>query len=727
MPTTLRTAALCTLALLPSLAAWPARSADAIDARVKRTEAALNDDERVQLLHGLLALRIPLDHMEAIPPGIPATAGFVRGVPRLGIPDLLESDASLGVANPLRLRSGDTATAFASSLALAATFDIQLAEQLGVVLGNEARGKGFNVILAGGMNLTRDPRGGRNFEYLGEDPLLAGSLAGHMVAGTQSQGVISTVKHFAFNDQETLRNTVDARIDEAALRESDLLAFELAIEQGHPGAVMCSYNLLNGVHACGSDFLLNRVLKREWGYKGWVMSDWGAVHSLGDLVHGLDQESGEQMDDRVWFDAPLRAQLESDPGIRSRVADAVRRILHSMYAIGVDRPPPAAAVDFPAHATLVRSIAAAGCVLLKNDGILPLGSSARHVLVVGGHADIGVLSGGGSSQVVPTGGPAALIPVGGPGLTGPWGDQLWVPSSPLLALRRSLGGTSVEYDSGYDLESAAIRAKSADAVIVFASRWQVEGFDTASMSLPQGQDELISRMAHANPNTIVVLETGDPVAMPWLADVRAALEAWYPGQQGGEAIADVLTGAVNPGGRLPMSFPRTAADTPRPDIPGIGLPDTASIKVDYVEGADAGYRWYAAKNTQPLFPFGFGLSYATFQTTNFSVTAGSAPVASVTVRNTGPRAGAYVVQVYSIKSRAAGREQRLVAFSRVPLQPGESKEVRLPLDLRFLAHWDTAANRWRVTGGIHEFALGENARDLTLTASVALPGRLLAP
>jgi beta-glucosidase len=716
----------CAWLLATALAPIATRAEDALALKARSTEAALTDAERIQLLHGLLALRIPLEHMEPIPEGIPATAGFVRGIPRLGIPDLLESDASLGVANPLQLRPGDTATAFPSSLALAATFDTEWAARLGAVLGNEARGKGFNVMLAGGMNLTRDPRGGRTFEYLGEDPLLAGSMAGHMVNGIQSQGVISTVKHFVLNDQETLRNTLDARIDEAALRESDLLAFELAIEQGHPGAVMCSYNLVNGAHACGNDFLLNRVLKHEWGFNGWVMSDWGAVYAATDLLHGLDQESGEQMDGKVWFDAPLRAQLATDPAVRARVSDAVRRILHSIYAVGLDHPPPATPVDLAAHGALVRELAAAGCVLLKNDGVLPLTGSTRRVLVVGGHADIGVLSGGGSSQVVPTGGPAAMIPVGGPGLTGPWGDQMWVPSSPLTALRKVLKA-SVEFESGYDLESALARAKGADAVIVFASRWQLEGFDAGSLSLPQGQDELISRLAHTNPNTVVVLETGNPVNMPWLPDVRAVLEAWYPGQQGGEAIADVLSGAADPGGRLPLSFPATLADTPRPTLPGLGLPDKTVLAVDYGEGAEVGYRWFAARSMQPLFPFGFGLSYATFETENFSVTVGEHPIASVTVRNTARRAGAYVVQVYSLSQTARGKEQRLVAFTRVALQPGESQQVHMPIDMRLLAHWDTGANRWRVSRGLHQFALGENARDLTTTVAVTFPERTIAP
>jgi beta-glucosidase len=291
----------------------------------------MTDAERFQLLHGVMPL--PLPGLPPPPASVKPTAGYIAGIPRLGIPDLLETDASLGVTNPLQLRSGDVATAMPPGLALASSFDPQLAELAGSTVGAEVRAKGFNVLLGGGVNLARDLRNGRNFEYLGEDPLLAGTLAGAAIAGTQSQGVVSTVKHFALNDQETLRQSLDARIDEAGLRESDLLAFQLAIERGQPGSVMCAYNKVNGYDACGNNWLLNEVLKSDWKYKGWVMSDWGAVHDVSYFGKGLDQQSGEQLDAKVWFDSPLQQEVTAG-GIRATMRSgrlSHRGVLLSRY------------------------------------------------------------------------------------------------------------------------------------------------------------------------------------------------------------------------------------------------------------------------------------------------------------------------------------------------------------------------------------------------------------
>jgi beta-glucosidase len=703
------------------------------DARAAATEAQMTDVERYQLLHGIMPLALPIPGFPTpqIPAHVKPAAGYVAGVARLRIPDLMESDASLGVTNPLQLRAGDVATALPSGLALAATFDADAAYRAGALIGNEARAKGFNVQLAGGSNLTRDPRNGRNFEYLGEDPLLAGTLTGAAIKGTQSEGVVSTLKHFALNNQETQRMSLDAVIDEAGLRESDLLAFEIALERGQPGSVMCSYNKVNGEFGCGNDFLLNRVLKRDWGYKGWVMSDWGAVHDVSYFAKGLDQQSGSQLDAQVWFDAPLQAEVAAGRVPKARVSDAVRRVLRSLYAIGADRPLAESAIDYPAHARTVRATAAAGIVLLKNSGLLPLAGDIKSIAVIGGHADIGVMSGAGSSQVTPYGGKPTLIPVGGSGIMGPFSRILLMPSSPLAALQAALPKTAIHFDPGYYAEAAAALAAHADVAIVFATQWSSEGFDAGSMTLPEGQDELIARVAHANANTIVVLETGNPVRMPWLADVKAVVEAWYPGQEGGGAIADILTGAVNPSGRLPMTFPVDEQQNPRPEIPGMGLPEGSAVTVRYTEGSDVGYRWFARHALKPLFPFGHGLSYTHFEVSGLRVTTKNSagaivPSAALTVKNSGARAGATVAQVYLV-SAAGHAVRRLVGFSRLELEPGESHGVVMNLDPRLLANWDTAQAHWRIAAGSYRFAIGDSAESLGESVELKLPATSLKP
>ena len=717
-------------AIIAMVLACPAASAQTPpdpDAKAAAIEAQMTDEERFQLLHGLFPIPLPGSAVDAKAfKGIPAVAGYVRGIPRLGVPDLLETDASLGVANPLQLRR-DRATALPAGLALAASFNPKLAYAGGAMIGAEARAFGYNVLLGGGVNLARDPRNGRNFEYLGEDPLLAGILAGEAIRGTQSQGVISTVKHFSLNAQETLRSFLDARISEAGHRESDLLAFQIAIERGQPGSVMCAYNLVNGAYACGNDHLQNRVLKKDWGYKGWVMSDWGAVHDVSYFAAGLDQQSGAQLDDKIWFDAPLKAEVAAGRVPRARVSEAVRRILRSIYAVGADWPRPAQPqpIDTKAHAQIARDVAVEGIVLLKNEGVLPIATSTRSIVVIGGFADIGVMSGAGSSQVNPVGGAAAIIPVGGPGLLGSFARQLIVPSSPLKALQAaSPKETEIIYDSGYDIATAAARAAKADLAIVVATQWQVEGAD-AGMALPQGQDALIAAVAAANPKTVVVLETGNPVKMPWLDRVQAVVEAWYPGQQGGEAIADVLTGRVNPSGRLPMSWPVDETQNPRPAIAGLGAPARTRITVDYPEGATLGYRWFAAQGVKPRYPFGYGLSYTRFEQGALTISGRDTLSAEVTISNIGDREGADVAQLYLVS--AAGKPvRRLVGFEKLNLKPGESRAVRLTIDPRLLAFWDEGKGAFRIEGGRYAFALGRSAEALGPETSVTLAARLIA-
>jgi beta-glucosidase len=695
------------------------------DARARRVEGQMTDDERFTLLHGVMALQLsskgdaaPLDLGEL--PG----AGYIAGIPRLGIPALHETDASLGITNPMGVRSGDTATALPSGLALGASFDRALARRAGEMLGREARAKGFNVLLGGGVNLIRDPRNGRNFEYLSEDPLLSGVLAGEEVLGTQAQGVVSTVKHYALNANETNRQTLDAVIDPGALRESDLLAFQIAIERGRPGSVMCAYNQVNGVYACGNGYLQNEVLKRDWGYPGWVMSDWGAVRSADYAAQGLDQESGSQLDRRVWFDGPLKEAVAAGRVSRERISNMVRRILRSVYAVGVDRPA-SGSIDLAADSAVALDEAREGIVLLKNEGILPLAGSVKSIAVIGGHANIGVLSGGGSSQVTPPGGYAATIPYGGEGQMSSWRTERFSGVAPLAELAKRVPGAHVLYDPGLYPTSAARLAQRADVAIVFVTKFEVEGYDSPDLALPEGQDALIAAVAAANPNTVVVLETGNPIVMPWRERVKGVVAAWYPGQAGGQAIAEMLTGTINPSGRLPVSFPAGVQDLPRPQLPGFGTPEGTPTTFHYSEGSDVGYRWFAKMDRAPLYPFGYGLSYTRFSYSGLRVIGGDTVTARFVVRNEGERAGAAVPQLYLVKQRGAGT-LRLLGFERVTLEPGASREVRVEVDPRLLASFDSHAEQWRIDGGVYDLRVTNAAGMAGTEGSVRLKGRRFA-
>jgi len=659
----------------------------------------------------------------------------VPGIPRLGIPALQETDAELGVTNPGNIRPGDVATAMPSNLALASTWDLVVARRQGEAVGSEARAKGFDVLLGGAANLIRDPRGGRNFEYFSEDPLLTGLMAGVVVGGVQSRHVISTTKHFALNAQETDRVVLDARIDPAAARESDLLAFEIAIERGRPGAVMCAYNQFNDVYSCENEWLLSDVLKHDWRYSGFVMSDWGAVHSTIRAANaGLDQESGAQLDTRDFFERPLAEALADGAVPRARLDDMARRILTSMFAAGLcdgataSDPPDLAASDQTAL-----DIEREGAVLLKNDGLLPLSADERILAVIGARADRGVLSGGGSSQVIPRGGAAAKAQIGKNRA------EMFDPGSPVDAIRRQFPRARVEYDDGRDAARAAKVAAKADAVALFVNQWMSETVDAANLKLPNGQDRLVEAVARANPRTVVVLETGGPVLMPWLDRVGAVLDAWYPGQQGAEAIAEILSGAVNPSGRLPVTFPLSEAQLPHPRIQGdprgapIGPVGRGGrygkvFVADYDEGAAAGYKWFLERGMEPMFPFGFGLSYTTFNLSGLAVTvSGDTVTASVSVRNDGGRAGAATPQVYVSGPPAANIRLRLAGWSRIELASGEERRVSMSIDPRLLARFDEAARRWRIIPGVYRLTAGFDAQRREETASFALEASNLPP
>ena len=696
------------------------------DVRAAQAVAQLTQEEKLSLLRGFLAPRMK---PEDLPANVSKGAGFVPGVPRLGIPPLAESDASLGVANMGGfMRPKDEATAMPSALAMGSTWNPVLVEEAGRIMGAEARAKGFNVLLAGGVNLAREPRNGRNFEYFGEDPWHSGVLAGYSVRGVQSNRVLSTVKHYALNAQETGRTFADVRMGEPAMRESDLLAFQLAIEIGQPGSVMCSYNKVNGAYTCESPFLLNDVLRRDWRFPGFVMSDWGSVHSVS-IREGLDQESGTMPGTNAFFGKKLRDALAGGTVTPADVDRSVTRILRSMYALGLaDEPLGRKPIDFAPHLDVAQRVAEQGIVLLKNErNLLPIASTAKRILVVGGHADVGVPQGGGSSQVWPVGGASLSLAIPGDVV---YHRRLYMPSSPLVALKEQFPQAQVMFDDGSDHVRAARAAQDADIVIVFAEQFSAENHDALSLTLPDRQDALIAAVASANPRTAVVLETGIPVLMPWLSKVPAVLQAWYSGNRGGHAIARVLSGSANPSGRLPITYPASLAQTPNPVLPGSHLikpkPGTdlydlpkgdQPLTIAYPEGSDVGYRWYARKGYKPLFAFGHGLSYTRFAASPPKTDGSSA---SFTVRNTGQRAGATVSQLYLV-SRNGKPARRLIGFARVELAPGESKPVSLNIDRRLLGDWKDGG--WTIQGGRYVFALGDSAVRLGQHTSVVLAPR----
>jgi beta-glucosidase len=702
------------------------------DIRARETEQQMTDDERFSLLISILGNvrggAVPPDPRVAHLKN--PSAGWTPGIPRLGIPDLQSSDASMGITNPGYRPDDPGATAFPASIVVGSSFNPELAREGGVAIALEARSRGFNIMLAGGMNLTREVRNGRNFEYYGEDPWLSAVLAAEQVNGIQSQQVISTLKHYTLNANETNRHWLDAIIDPVAHRESDLLAFQIAIERSQPGAIMSGYNKINGEYAGGSYHLLNEVLKGTWGYKGYVMSDWGATPEWQYALHGLDQESGAQADPFMWsletepFTEPLRQAYAEGKLPKERLSDMVRRILHSAYAVGIDKWGPAPAVDMARHNEIALEIARQGIVLLKNDSTLPLAADKPlKIAVIGGYAQQGVISGTGSGAVAPVGGFASMTKIGGAGVMGRHRNLFLFQPSPVEELQKAFPNAQIEFDPGYTPAEAALTARRADVVIAFGIRVEGEGFDLPDLSLPWGQDAVIDAVAAANPNTIVVLETGNPVSTPWRDKVKAIVQAWYPGQAGSQAIAEVLAGEINPSGRTPITWPASLADAPRPTLAGLGTPWGTPVTIRYDEGAEVGYRWYAKKDIKPLHAFGHGLSYTNFAYSDLEVTGGETITATFTVTNTGPRDGADIPQLYLTRAPHEKR-MRLLGFERVELAPGESRQVVLRADPRLLARFDGAANQWRIVEGAHEVALGKSAGDLVQIGSAQLKGRM---
>ena len=689
------------------------------DARAEQLITAMTLDEKIQTVFAYFSTEFSPKKFTPPKEGRPDSAGYVPGIARLGLPPQWQSDAGVGVATQAASKQPYERTSLPSGLATTATWNPKLAFAGGAMIGGEARSTGFNFLLAGGVNLMREPRNGRNFEYGGEDPLLAGVMVGEQIRGIQSQHVVSTVKHYAFNDQETNRNHVNVSIGDTAGRMSDLLALQFAIERGQPGSVMCAYNRVNGAYACESDYLLNQVLKQDWAYPGFVMSDWGATHStIPAALSGLDQQSGHPFDKAAYFNDGLKEAVVNRHVPVARLDDMVRRITRSMFANGLVEHPvatptsPGAGIDFAANGKVTRADAEEAIVLLKNhDNLLPLGTGVRTIAIIGGHADVGVLSGGGSAQVYPVGG----SPVANEGPAHFPGPMVYHRSSPMRQLA-ALTKAKVVYNDGKDAAAAARLAASSDVAIVFGNQWMAESFDAPNLNLPGQQDALIAAVARANPKTVVVLQTGGPVAMPWLNNVGAVLEAWYSGTSGGAAIARVISGEVNPSGRLPATFPASVAQLPRPVIDGDAKTKDENIiekvATDYnIEGAAVGYKWFDLKGHKPLFPFGYGLSYTSFAYSDLSAKAGSGGVeVSFRSKNTGQRDGKAVGQVY-VSPAAGGWEapKRLGGWDKVELKAGASGQSTLRIDPRLLAMYDSASKTWKIAAGDYVVTLAESA------------------
>ncbi|MFV3129004.1 beta-glucosidase family protein [Niveispirillum sp. KHB5.9] len=696
------------------------------DARADLLLREMTVEEKKILVFGYFGS--PMKDKNYVPPaGIRmGSAGYVPGIDRLGIPAQWQTDAGVGVAtqrdstDPMRER-----TSLPAGIATVASWNPALARQGGAMIGKEARLSGFNVMLAGGINLVREPRNGRNFEYGTEDPLLAGIMVGAQISGIQSNNIVSTIKHYALNAQETGRFVLSANIDEAGVRMSDLLAFEIAMERSNPGSVMCAYNRYNGDYACESDFLLNKVLKGDWAYPYYVMSDWGAVHSTVKAANaGLDQESGFVFDKEPYFGPELLGKALADGSVGiARLDDMNRRILRALFAHGVMDNPVTVEdhkIDYAAHAKVTQADAEEGIVLLKNQGgLLPLAVGAKKIAVIGGYADKGVMAGGGSSTVFGPGG----NPVPGLGPKNFPGPIVFHANPPLAAIKARAGG-EVAFDAGTDPAVAAKLAADSDIAIVFVNQWTGEAMDFA-LSLPDNQDALVAAVAKANKRTIVVVQSGGPVLMPWLKDVGAVLEAWYPGTAGGEAIARVLFGEVDASGRLPVTFPASLDQLPRPKLDGEGLPDGTKFDVAYPEGAAVGYKWFDKNGHKPLFPFGYGLSYTNFayQDLKAEVGADGTLTLSGSVTNKGARAGKAVPQLY-VGPAGGGWEapKRLAGWQKLELAPGASGRFSVPVDARLLASFDVARKEWVVKPGRYKVWLGASATDLPVSTEVVLKG-----
>lgn len=742
--------------------------AQPIAARIADLLPRLTTEEKVSMVHGR-------DNW---------TSG---GVARLGLPPVWMDDGPMGVREETATggfqpsgRDDDAATAMPANLGLAATWNPQLAFDYGAVIGAEAFRRGKNIMLGPSLNIQRTPLCGRNFEYLGEDPFLTGRIAVGYIKGQASEGITGTAKHFAANNQEVQRNTVDVRVDERTLREIYLPAFRAAVQEGGVLSVMGSYNFLNGQHACENDFLLNQVLKKEWGFQGLVESDWGGVHDTKEAVfNGMDIEMPGRGPAGVqnFLATAYLTGLQDGTYPMSTLDDKVRRVLYVMFRLGlIDKPAQRVPVAIDAghplstkeHQAIARRVEEEAIVLLKNaGGLLPLDAAKlKTIAVIGDNAQIKFAHSGGSALIK-----AAYEITALDGIKSRAGDGVAVSYSrgyvvPTGGGRRGAPPPEVPgAPSAASLVADAVTAaKAADLVIYVGGlvhdRYDSEGADRPDMKLPFGQDALLAQVLAANPKTVVVLYGGGALEMPWIDRAAALAYAWYPGLEGGNAIARVLFGDVNPSGKLPCTFPKALADTPtaaggaeaypgvpnpaRPPAPppapgavagrgGRGGNPLIPVSIEtYSEKLLVGYRWYDTKKIEPLFPFGFGLSYTKFEYSNLHLVPGSGgTVVNVTfdVANTGAREGAEVSQVYVHQQKSALErpEKELKGFSKIVLKPGERRTVTVPLNHNSFAYFDPARSGWVAEAGDFRIIVGASSRDRRLDGAFRLAQTTVEP
>ena len=653
-------------------------------AHARQLVARMTLDEKITELHGIG----DATHYRVVP-----------GVARLGIPDFQMTNGPAGVG-PGGAGPQKTATAMPAPVALAATWDPELARAYGKLEAEETRSLGSTLFESPDVNIARVPQGGRVFESFGEDPWLDARIAVADIEGVQSTGMIANVKHYLANNQESQRMSIDEQIGERTLREIYMPAFEASIKEAHSASLMCAYPRVNGAFNCENAPLLKDVLKKEWGFDGFVISDWGATHStVPSALNGLDLE----MPTGRYFADDLKKAVESGAVPVAVIDEMLVRRFAKMMEFGLFGPQPKP-VSIPAfeHGAIARSIAGQSMVLLKNDAnLLPLdGAAATTIALVGPYAVRPETGGGGSSHVVPI---YTITPYDG-----------------LQAAVNSR--TRIAVLDGNDIDAAVAAASRAQVAIVMVGDQDSEGRDQ-SLELPAAQNQLIAAVAKANLKTIVVLKSGSAILMPWLNDVPAVLEAWYPGEEDGNAVADVLVGKVNPSGKLPLTFPRSVSDTlaANPDqYPGAGG------AVYYSEGLDSGYRAYAAHSTKPLFPFGYGLSYTQFSFDGLKVgqQPGSAnAIVSFRVTNTGKHAGAEVAQLYlGFPPIAEGNEPplQLKGFRKIMLNPGESKPVELKLEARSFSYWSEKTHAWQIATGTFQIMVGDSSANTPLKTTLAI-------
>ena len=675
-------------------------------------------------------------------------------IPRLGIPAIKMADGPLGVrswagsssitglpGSPLKVLS----TSFPAGVAMAATWDTALVQREGQAIGQEVKALGRDMILGPTVNINRVPLWGRNFEGYGEDPYLSGRLGVAYVKGVQGEGVIPSVKHFAANNEEFERHRIDEQIDARTLHEIYLPAFKAAVQEGGAWNVMSAYNLINGVHCAEDRGLLTGILKGEFGFKGFVVSDWGSTYSTAGTVNaGMDLEMPGGPAVKKWMANPalletgnsgdwlegekVLAEVKAGKITEAQLDDNVGRILRVIFLSGIFDHPHAGGgeVNTPAQVAVARQAATESIVLLKNnDSLLPLNAKKLHsIAVIGPNAAVARTGGGGSSMVAPK---YAIAPLDGiKKLVGSGVDVKY-------ALGVGMEGEDASQDTAEarakSLQEAVDAASHADVAVVVVGRYnkiEHEGADLKTMDLPAGQDELIAAVEQANPHTIVVLNTGNPVTMTkWIEKTPALVDKWYDGQEGGSALASILFGEANPSGKLPVSLPKEFKDSPAAaNYPG------ENLKVNYAEGIYVGYRYYDTKKVEPLFPFGFGLSYTTFAFSGLEVTpyaaAGGnhhgAAVVSLTVRNTGSRAGAEVVELYvhDGHSKIDRPAHELKGFKRVELKAGESQTVAFTLGRDAFSYWSPETKGWVVEPGTFEIQVGASSRDIRLKAPFEL-------